>query len=164
MKKIKLTLGKSALVDNEDFDYLNKSKWHASKIGNTFYAFRNHKVSMHRTILNDPIGMQIDHIDHNGLNNQKSNLRICTPSENACNKVGSGKTKYKGVSKVSAIQKRILKKGDIVFYKNRIAYKSFIKKDGKQTYLGTFKTPELARDAYELAALKLHGNYKLKIQ
>lgn len=103
MKKIPLTQGKFALVDDEDFDVLNKFKWCCNNWG---YAMRNIQrngiksaIIMHREIMNTPKGMDTDHIDHNKLNNQKNNLRICTRRENQRNrkKNVNGTSKFKGV-------------------------------------------------------------------
>lgn len=113
MKKIQLTRGFVALVDDEDFEELNKYKWNASAMG---YAVRHipwpngkrlkngkqaqRALKMHRVIMNTPTGMLTDHIDHNPFNNQKSNLRVCTSSQNSQNKtkpVSGITSKYKGV-------------------------------------------------------------------
>jgi len=94
MKEIQLSkTGKKrrkyvALVDDEDYDYLNQWNWSYSK----GYACRSivlkkkrEIVRMHRLIMKAPDNLEIDHIDHNGLNNQKLNLRIVTRKENANN-------------------------------------------------------------------------------
>ena len=111
MREIQLTQGQIALVDDEDFENLNQFKWYANKHGNTFYAGRNIRVDgkwkqvyMHHTILN---GKRIDHIDHNGLNNQKSNLRLCTQGQNMmntqkrenCSSIYKGVSFYKGIGR-----------------------------------------------------------------
>jgi len=112
MKEIQLSkIGKykgmyKVLVDDEDFEYLNQFNWHVGKVRGNNYAKRTihsnpiKSVKMHRAIMNAPINMQVDHIDHNGLNNQKSNLRLCVNKENACNRKSIGKSKYLGVSHV----------------------------------------------------------------
>lgn len=111
MKRIKLTRGKYALVDDEDYNFLNQWKWYAFKCGRKtkiYYAcrtIRTHKdgkiikrnISMHRIIMTPPRNMVIDHKDHNGLNNQKKNLKICTQIENNRNR--KRKNKYCGVYK-----------------------------------------------------------------
>jgi hypothetical protein len=92
-KEIILTRGKVAIVDDEDFKYLNQYKWYASKIPkyDLWYANRTTSlkkegfrkdIGMHRVIMNPPPKMFVDHIDHNGLNNQRSNLRIVTQRQN----------------------------------------------------------------------------------
>src|SRR4030042_4625468 len=84
-RRIKLTRGKYAIVDAEDFERLNKYKWQAVKIGNCFYAKRSRRdknkiraVQMHREIMRPPKELLIDHKNHNGLDNRKANLRFAT--------------------------------------------------------------------------------------
>lgn len=111
MKQIPLTQGKFALVDDEDYEYLNQFNWvyHKGKKEKTAYAQRYNKttngkqscLSMHREILglitND--GVEADHKDGNGLNNQKTNLRIATRSQNCQNRSTWGISKYSGLTK-----------------------------------------------------------------
>jgi hypothetical protein len=93
MKEISLTQGQVALVDDEDYDYLMQWKWHFYKGTHSHYAVcslprKNGKRTgfrMHRLIMNTPPDLVVDHIDHNGLNNQKSNLRNCTKCQNQAN-------------------------------------------------------------------------------
>jgi len=107
MREINLTQGKIALVDDGDYDYLMQWKWHADIKSNTCYARRTirigkkpKRVYIHRVIMNPPSNMEIDHINHNGLDNRRCNLRICTHQENTFNTNGfKRKSKYKGVSK-----------------------------------------------------------------
>lgn len=107
MKKLKLTQNKYALVDDEDFDYLNQWKWHCAK-GDKYVARREYFVGgkgkskivyMHRLIMNTPEGMETDHINRNGLDNRRENLRICTGAENRFNHklISTNKTGYHGV-------------------------------------------------------------------
>lgn len=91
MREIQLTKGYVALVDDEDYDSLIKFKWSAKVNKHTVYAYRSEKgkcIWMHRSILNidNCNDLRGDHLDHNGLNNQRSNLRIATHSENNCYK------------------------------------------------------------------------------
>ena len=94
MRTIELTKGQVALVDDEDYENLSKFNWRCRKCtDNLFYAslylYKDGKsvtIGMHRFIMNvSDRKLVVDHIDHNGLNNQKSNLRVCTVSENAKN-------------------------------------------------------------------------------
>lgn len=142
MKEIKLTQGKVALVDDEDYEYLNKWNWHY----HNKYAFRSigigngkqKRIPMEKFIITDvPQNMAIDHIDGCGLNNQRSNLRVVTIMENQWN-ISSHKnssSKYIGVS----------------YYSNRRKYRSGVNRFGKYIYLGYFNTEEeaaIARDEY----------------
>ena len=157
MKKIPLTQGKFALVDDADFEWLNQHKWYAHKSGSyyTLYATRkvcldNHKrikEKMHRIILGLQPGdkQQCDHIDRNGLNNQRSNLRICTVAQNQQNsKKRRGCTsKYKGVHWHSDIEK----------------WHSSIWVNKKSIHLGYFDLETDAGLAYNNAAPKHFRNF-----
>lgn len=112
MKKILLTQGKYALVDDADFKWLNQWKWHAVKRGKCWYARRGSapQIYMHRLIMNNPEKMDIDHINDNGLDNQRHNLRICTHRQNLQNsrKRINATSKYKGTyyAKIGERRKR----------------------------------------------------------
>lgn len=149
MKEIKLTQGKVALVDDEDFENLNQCKWFAMKHGRTFYAGRAIRVSgkrntqsMHCLIMN---GKGIDHIDHNGLNNQKSNLRFCTSSENSMNrrKKQNCTSIYKGVS----------------FFKRDKIWRAEIEINYRHIRLGRFVSEVEAAQAYNKKAIELFGEF-----
>jgi hypothetical protein len=145
MKEIKLTQGKVALVDDEDFEYLNQWKWHAHKDRlNYWYAIRTvsgKRIPMHRQIMNTPKDRQVDHIDHNGLNNQRSNLRNCTRSQNQMNRKAFGKSKYIGVN----------------FKSNKIVAQIHV--HGKKYHLGYFNTEEAAAIARDIASKKYYGEF-----
>ena len=107
MKSIALSQGQYALVDDEDFPSLSKHKWFAHRDGHTYYALRNINIGknksttirMHRIILNTPDGMHTDHINGDGIDNRKGNLRICTKQQNDMSKrkYKKGTSAYKGV-------------------------------------------------------------------
>lgn len=145
MKEIKLSQGKITLVDDEDFDRVNQFKWYAEKKPNSFYARRKDKerksVYMHRFILNTK--NEVDHKNHDGLDNRKTNLRKCSKSENQRNKSPkkNGSSKYLGVH----------------FVKNRNKWRAGIGFPNK--FLGEYKTEEEAAIAYNNAARKLHGEF-----
>lgn len=89
MKEIILTKGYVAQVDDEDYELLNRYKWYAKVNSTIYYAARgcgnpNNKL-MHRMIMNPPNDMVVDHLDGNGLNNQRYNLKVCTQSQNCRN-------------------------------------------------------------------------------
>lgn len=148
MKTIKLTQGKYALIDDEDFERLNQVKWHSHEDKNTWYAARSEYINgrqktirMHRLIMNAPPDKQVDHRDGNGLNNQKGNLRYATNLQNTRNQkplIGRS-SKYKGVC----------------WDKQHKKWMAYIMVNGKQTYLGYFDDEILAAQTYNLAA-KMH--------
>ena len=154
MKTIELTKGKVALVDDSWYDELSQYKWHASYEPHTksFYALRNSpslfgkrkRILMHRVIMNTLNGMQVDHIDHDTLNNQTANLRNCTHSENMHNsrKPGNNTSGYKGVS----------------WNRKRKEWCAQIRL-GKVIFLGYFTDPIEAATAYDQAAKELHGEF-----
>lgn len=151
MKQIPITRGHHAIIDDEDFERLSSFKWyaHESKKSKSIYCFRkrNHiLLLMHREILgltnrNDIV----DHIDGNGLNNQKSNLRICTHRENLRNSKLSSKntTGFKGV----------------YYHKPTNKFMAYIRLNYKLHYLGLYKTSEEAAKARNLKAKELHGEF-----
>lgn len=132
MKKIKLTQGKYALVDDQDFDWLNQFKWCFS--GD--YAVREKlgkRIYMHRVTNKTPEGLETDHINRNKLDNQRINLRTATRSENNHN------TEAKGFT----------------FDKINNKWRARIYVDYKEIHLGRFGTKEEALLAYQVAK----GNY-----
>lgn len=152
MKEIKLTQGKVALVDDEDFERVNQFKWYArkdSKSTTIFYAVRGaYKkcILLHRFImdLNDS-KKKVDHINHNGLDNRKNNLRACSSFENARNRNISmhSKTGFKGVSFLTVKGK----------------YLASIKINNKSIHIGLFNSPIEAAKAYNAKALELHKEF-----
>ncbi len=153
MEKIPLTQGKFALVDDEDFARLNQQKWHINKNRNRFYAVRTvyypqnqqSNVKMHREIMKPPEGLQIDHINHNGLDNRKCNLRICTGSQNNWNgRLHKNNTSgFKGVSWKKQSKKWVAQ----------------IRKHNHDTHLGYYFCIIKAAKAYDKAAIKLFGEF-----
>ena len=147
--KIPLTQGKYALVSDEDFGWLTQWKWCFGAKG---YAYRgvgtqaNPRIYMHKSILDAPRDKQVDHINHNTLDNRRSNLRVCTNSQNQFNRRLSINTKtgYKGVS---------------IANKRNDRWWAYINVQGKRHYLGIFRDKKEAAHAYNQAALKYHGEF-----
>ena len=107
MKEIFLTNGLVAFVDDDDYDSVACWGWHARPGKNTTYAYRAVKIKgkqknilLHRMIMGHPEGKNVDHINGNGLDCQKGNLRLATGRENNANAKGNrnATSKYKGVS------------------------------------------------------------------
>jgi len=89
MKKIELSAGKHALVDDEDYEFLNRWKWSASYQHGIWYAqtkIMGKPIRMHRLIMNAKSGEILDHINRNGIDNRKSNLRFITTQQNLLNR------------------------------------------------------------------------------
>lgn len=150
---IPLTQGQMTIIDEEDFQLAKQYKWHAHKQHNIYYAVTtigqkpNRKaVRLHRLLSNCPERMVVDHIDGNGLNNCRDNLRICTNSENVKNrKIQINNTSgYKGVT----------------WHKREQKWRAQIQMNNKQIQLGSFDNPEDAYAAYCEAAEKYHGEFK----
>lgn len=153
MKKIPLSQGKYAIVDDEDFEYLNQWKWYYNK----GYACRNvnkglingtKKIiveAMHRRILGIQDSREIDHIDCDKLNNQRSNLRYCSSQENKWNRprFKNNTSGYKGV-----------------FWHKRVnKFMAAICINYKLKHIGYFDTAEEAAIAYKKEAEKNHGDF-----
>lgn len=141
MKRIKLTQGKHSLVDDNMFEYLNQFKWYAGKRGNNFYAFRNYdsrnirSMLLHHLVIGFPLhGKEVDHINCNGLDNRRCNLRIVHRRMNQANRKEKSKatSKYLGVSWHTQSRKWV---ASIMFKK-------------KDYYLGEFKNEKDASIAY----------------
>jgi hypothetical protein len=104
-RKIPLTQGQYAIVDPEDYERLAKYKWFAKRCDGRFYAVRwakNKNVKMHQVILGSEEGKVIDHINGNGLDNRKANVRFATSEQNSWNQRkqrSKSSSKYKGVSR-----------------------------------------------------------------
>ncbi len=145
-KNIPLTQGQYAIVDDADFDWLNQWRWHFNRT--TGYASRRDRkgmrtILMHRLIIGAPTGSQTDHVDGDGLNNQRHNLRICTASQNQQNRKpqAGSRSQYKGVS----------------FYDDVYVVRIYVNEEN--LYLGRFTDERLAAQVYDFAATKYYGEF-----
>ena len=148
MKEVQLTRGFITLLDDDDYEVVKQHSWQAVVFKRKVYAYNKKLGMMHRYLLGLTSGRhpQVDHEDHNGLNNQKCNLRICTVAQNAHNqrkRLGEYSSKYKGVN----------------YLKNRHTWEARIRIPGKRVQLGTFATEQRAAEAYAKAAHELHGEF-----
>ena len=152
-RHISLSGGRAfAVVDDTDYDRLASHRWWVARQPNAAYAIRAEKIGvglyrtvyMHREILRAPDGVQVDHINHDGLDNRRANLRLCSQSQNNLNRsrrrTGSP---YRGV-----------------FYRaDRGTWRAVIWVDGVRRYLGAFATAEEAALARDHAAKEHHGTF-----
>lgn len=155
VKSIPVGKNNFALVDDEDYANLSRYKWQyiTSKKSNTAYAARDQgsrnsrqRIYMHREITNFTV---VDHINGNGLDNRRSNLREATASQNMANtpkrtsRIRRYTSKYKGVS----LEKRT---GNWV---------ARILVEGKRIHIGTYSNELDAAKAYDIAAFDYHGTF-----
>lgn len=143
MKKIPLSQGQYALVDDADYLSLSKFKWFALKYRKHFYAGRSATINgkhftlfMHRLIINTPPGFHTDHINHNGLDNRRRNLRIATPRENGMNRRGLQSNNTSGFTGVS-------------WFEQRRKWRVRTTINGKQILIGFFDNKRNAAEAYK---------------
>lgn len=150
-----LTKGEVALVDEDTYLKESQYKWTLKETKYKKYAYRQHlqedklvQVLLHRAITGCPKGKCVDHINGNGLDNRRVNLRICTPSQNLSNINAHKDKKYP------------LPKG-VGFKKDRKTnpYVAQIMQNGKMHYLGVFPTAEEAHLAYKIKAIELYGEF-----
>lgn len=158
MKIIKLSNGGDCIVDDEDFDFLNKWKWYRHNNG---YAFRcttkylgggrkNRKIKsssmrMHRVIMNAPIGLDVDHVNKNRLDNRRCNLRICSRSQNLCHSImhNNNTSGYRGVS----------------YYKSRNKFEAYVDFGKKRKKIGYFDSAIDAAIARDKVAKDIQGEF-----
>jgi hypothetical protein len=151
MKKIPLTKGYSALVGDDDCDRIAAVKWYASVHPRGVYVQRDthengKRVSllMHRVIMSAPPGTHVDHINGDCLDNRKSNLRVCSRSENMRNRRRvSGRSQYKGVVYVPHLDK----------------WQAQIIVDKRTINLGVHRNERDAALAYDAAAPTYHREF-----
>jgi len=152
MIKIPLTRGYYAHIDEEDYHLIKDFKWLAFNGRNTMYAARQTRdtkgkcktIFMHRIILSTPEGLYTDHIDGNGLNNTRANLRMATAIQNSTNKIKKwGNCIYRG----------------IVYLKKENKYKAKIMHNRKEIHIGRFDTALEAAKAYDKKSLELNGEF-----
>ena len=166
MKEISLTQGQYALVDNEDYERINQmGKWCVNyNIGTkSFYAVKAVRdftkkskqslIRMHRVIMDCPSDKEIDHINHDTLDNTKVNLRICNHSQNVMNKKPkhNSSSKFKGVH----LEKQYYKDKTYTYWFSQIRI------NGKTIHLGRFKNEIDGAKAYDKKAIELFGRFAL---
>ena len=146
MKRILLTQGQYAIVDDEDLERISHWKWH---FGGGYARRGNYPswrlIYMHREVLNVPSHLDCDHINGNRLDNRKINLRVCTHAQNTKNRKLSrnNRSGFKGVHWRERDKK----------------WSASIGIEKRRMYLGYFETREEAATSYNNAAKVLHGEF-----
>jgi hypothetical protein len=152
MISISLSQGKTTIIDDCDFNIVSSLRWFAFKSGNTFYAHANTRnengerigVSMHRLIMNAPKLMLVDHINMNGLDNRRVNMRVCSRSQNSQNRIKTrGVSRFKGVT----------------WHKPSKRWTSYIEFHTKKIFVGMFSDEYDAALAYDAAAKIYFGEF-----
>lgn len=157
MVEVPLIHGKVALIDDEDAERILAYNWTLNHDPNRrrqiFYAVRyaykegtksRTVIQMHRVILNAPAGMEVDHINGDGLDNRRANLRLATRAQNLRNTHREkGRTGYRG----------------IYWHKRNRMYHALIMHDGRKHSLGYYYNAEQAARAYDYAAYHMHGEF-----
>lgn len=147
-KFIELTRNKVSIIDEEDFIKVSQYKWHTCMTGSRMYAqtrIDGKRIYMHHFILPKKDYVEIDHVNCNGLDNRKENLRYATSQQNKRNRE-KGKNNTSGFKGVS-------------FRKDRNKWRAHITIDYKYRHLGHYDTAIEAAVAYNQAALKFFGEY-----
>lgn len=150
MKRIKLTQGQVAIVDDDDFEWLSQWNWRALQHpSGKFRAGRagpqQAAILMHRLICRAARDEQVDHKNGDPLDNRRSNLRVCTKSENLCNR-GAQKNNTSGFKGVT-------------WHKLTSKWMAQISVRSRHIHLGLFSTARAAGRAYKIAARKYHGEF-----
>jgi hypothetical protein len=155
---ITLSQGYFAVIDAGDVEMVSPHRWWAwvnYRIDGSILAVyaltgarpndKQIKPPLHRFLMDAPNGLEVDHIDRNGLNNRRSNLRIATHAENQQNQGlrVNNTSGFKGVNWHKPMQK----------------WRAYIQANGKLHHLGLYSTPEDAARAYDTAAITLHGDF-----
>lgn len=154
MKQIELTQGLIAIVDDDDFERLSKYKWSAHKHPRGAYAIRSVRINrnkvqqfhMAREILSCPEGLQVDHINHDTLDNRKENLRICTIAENQHNQ------------QIKNVRKTSIYKG-VSWSPRQKSFRADIYKGADHWFLGYYKDEFEAAQTYDKKAIELFGEF-----
>jgi len=143
MTNIQLTRGMATTVDDDCLELLLKNKWQAKarRDGKGWYAVARGGRRMHRVILGASPGQIVDHINGDGLDNRKCNLRLGTQSQNCVNRKDTPGNYLRGTRP------------------KKDKWQAYIKYEGKQRSLGYYDTEYEAHQVFLREATKLHKNW-----
>ena len=146
-RTINLTRGQVAIIDEEDFQRISQEHWCAIKIKGRYYAIQGKRTNlyMHRIIMGATDDEQIDHVNNNGLDNRKRNLRRCTNAQNNWNK-GKHRDNTSGFKGVS-------------YDPDRGKWRARLMVNGKFVWLGRHHTAQAAYMAYTTKAKEVFGEF-----
>lgn len=143
LSMIPMKNGKMILIDSEDLEMVAPHSWCQTGRGYVQTTIDKRSTYLARFLLNAPHGMDVDHINHNALDNRRSNLRLCTHQENSCNSLPCQKWHAKGIA----------------WCEENKNWRASIHRKGRCLDLGRFKTEQEASDAYDKAARELFGEF-----
>lgn len=139
---------KTFIIDPEDYDKVSTKVWHINDFGYVISWINGKHCRLHRLIMEPPNNMDIDHINHNTLDNRKCNLRICTRQQNSMNQ----KKKINNTSGTPGV----------VFDKRSNFWMATIKYKYKRIYLGCYKSKDDAIKSRKCGEQKYYGEYAHK--
>lgn len=147
MRRLPLTQGQVALIDDVDWERVSQFRWHAVWVYNTYYAATTadgKRLYLHRFLTDAPKGMEVDHINGDGLDNRRENLRLCRHRDNLRNvrRTIPSRSGYRGVIPTASGK-----------------FAARCKHFGKLLYFGTFETAEEAARVRDIEVLRLHGEF-----
>lgn len=150
--QVQISRGYFVTIDVDDYERVTQFKWTALPTKWTVYARRSvkrngrqHSLYLHRFIMGEPDGVEVDHRDCNGLNNSKSNLRLANDTQQNCNQRIQKKS-FSGIKGVG-------------WNRTRGKWQAYIGLGQKTKHLGFFNTKEEAAAARRSAATLLHGDF-----
>ena len=146
MRRLKLTQGKYALLSDEDYEKMSKYKWCAHQYSpGKWRVMRRPAYNdcryLHREIVGAEKGQIVDHINRDGLDNRRENLRIVTKQQNSANSKTTSRSGYKGVEVRDGV------------------FRAYISVDGNRFWLGKYPSKKEAAAAYNHIALEWFGKY-----